>query len=290
VKLLCLFVVSAAILLLAHPLFAAEVGRAGGTVTIDGKSLVLAFAVSYEEEDLYDSAKKNTAVVLTDRAVDDAMAKNEWEIGQQAKNGELVALTLRLNGTKLVNVRVNHAGVDGTLLLPGQWFEYSPLKTQNGNAAAGSLKLVKHTFEGHTYACTVEFTAAPVALIPEESNKVETPKVESEAPAPPTALPPATTNNIDPKSLTPLMVQAMMQKDEDQVLKLLKLGADPNAHDEYGTAMLNWAVMVCLPRAVQALVNAKADLTYQRAPGMTILTEAGACPKAEKILRAAGAH
>jgi hypothetical protein len=45
-----------------------------------------------------------------------------------------------------------------------------------------------------------------------------------------------------------------------------------------------------LPKAVQALVNAKADLTYQRAPGMTIMTEAGACPQAEKILRAAGAH
>jgi len=288
-KLLCLLIVSAIVLWLVNPLSAAEIGRASGTVTIDGKFLALAFAVSYEEEDLYDSTKKNTAVVLTDRAVDDAMAKNEWEIGQQAKNGEIVALTLRLNGTKLVNVRVNHAGVDGTLLLPGQWFEYSPVKTKNDNAA-GSLKLAKHTLEGHTYACTVEFAAAPVALIPEESTTVETPTVVPEVPVPPTVLPPATTSNIDPKSLTPLMVQAMMQKDEDQVLKLLKLGADPNAHDEYGTAMLNWAVMVCLPRAVQALVNAKADLTYQRAPGMTILTEAGACPQAEKILRAAGAH
>lgn len=288
-KFLCLLFVSAIMLCFAPPVFAAEAGQAKGSVTIDGKSLTLAFAVSYEEEDLYDSAKKNTAVVLTDRAVDDAVAKNEWDIGQRAKQGELVALTLRLDGTKVVNVRVNHARADGTILLPGQWFEYSPAKTQNGNAA-GSLNLSKNTFDGHTYACAVEFAAAQVTLIPEEVANAETPQVEPEAPAPPAALPPATTNNLDPKSLTPLMVQAMMQKDEDQVVKLLKLGADPSARDEYGTAMLNWAVMMCLPKAVQALVNAKADLTYQRAPGMTIMTEAGACPQAEKILRAAGAH
>ena len=288
-KLLCLCFVSAIVFWIANPLFATEVGRAGGKVTIDGKSLTLAFAVSYEEEDLYDSSKKNTAVVLTDRSLDDATAKNEWEIARQAKSGELVAFTLRLNGTKLVNVRVNHAGLEGTLLLPGQWFEYSPVKTKKGNAA-GSLKLSTHTSEGHTYTCAVEFAAAPVALIQEESAKAETPELMPEPPVQAPALPPATTNNLEPKSLTPLMVQAMMQKDEDQVLKLLKLGADPNAHDEYGTAMLNWAVMMCLPKAVKALVDAKADLSYQRAPGMTILTEAGACPKAEKILRAAGAR
>jgi len=48
--------------------------------------------------------------------------------------------------------------------------------------------------------------------------------------------------------------------------------------------------MVCQPLVVQALVNMKADLTYQRAPGLTALVEAGACPAAEKILRAAGAR
>jgi hypothetical protein len=53
--------------------------------------------------------------------------------------------------------------------------------------------------------------------------------------------------------------------------------------------VLNWAVMMCQPTVVQALVNAKASLTYQRAPGLSILTEAGVCPEAAKILRAAGA-
>ena len=89
--------------------------------------------------------------------------------------------------------------------------------------------------------------------------------------------------------MTALLVSAMMQKDEDQALKLVKLGVDPNAKDQYGVPVLNWAVMMCMPRVVQALVDAKADLTYQRAPGFTILQEAGACPEAAKILKAAGA-
>jgi hypothetical protein len=46
---------------------------------------------------------------------------------------------------------------------------------------------------------------------------------------------------------------------------------------------------MCQPQVVKALVDKKADLTYQRAPGMTVLTEAGACPEAAKILKAAGA-
>ena len=88
---------------------------------------------------------------------------------------------------------------------------------------------------------------------------------------------------------TALVVAAIMKKDQDQAIKIIKLGVDPNNKDQYGIPLLNWAVMSCLPRVVQTLVDRGADLTYERAPGMTILTEAGACPEAEKILRTAGA-
>ncbi len=54
--------------------------------------------------------------------------------------------------------------------------------------------------------------------------------------------------------------------------------------------MLNWAVMMCMPKVVKALVDKGADLKYERAPGMTIMQEAGACPEAAKILKAAGAR
>jgi hypothetical protein len=47
--------------------------------------------------------------------------------------------------------------------------------------------------------------------------------------------------------------------------------------------------MMCMPSVVQALIDRHADLKYQRAPGLTIMQEAGACPAAAKILSAAGA-
>jgi ankyrin repeat protein len=102
-------------------------------------------------------------------------------------------------------------------------------------------------------------------------------------------LPPATTSNLDTKSANELFVAALMNKNEHGALEVIKLGVDPNGKDKYGVPMLNWAVMMCQPKVVQALIDKKADLTYQRAPGMTIMTEAGACPEAAKILKAAGA-
>lgn len=146
------------------------------------------------------------------------------------------------------------------------------------------LLLARRESDGHAYACSVEFVATAAA--PVRAARVDAAPVIAPTPT----LPPATTSSISPKAMTELLVAAMMNKDEDQALKIIKLGADPNARDKYGTPMLNWAVMVCQPRVVKALVDAKASLTYERAPGMTIMQEAGACPEAAKILRAAGAR
>ena len=271
--------------LLAPSLFAAEPGQASGTVTIDGKATTLAFAYSHPEEDLYDSSKQDTDVVLLDRDAEAAVILSDWELAQAAKSG-VVSLVLRFDGTKVLNARLNAPGLDGTSVLPGQWFTYRPAPAAAGQTA-GAVTLAAHDANGHTVAGTFEFNAAPVAA-PAEPAEAE-PAVEPEPETPPAEPPPATTSTIAADSLTPLMVRAMMEKNEDEVIKLLKLGANPNARDEYGTPMLNWAVMMCLPQAVQALVDAKADLAYERAPGFTILMEAGACPEADKILRAAGA-
>ena len=50
---------------------AVETGRAAGTFTLDSSSSTLASAACYEGEDLYDSSRKNTMVVLTDVAPGD---------------------------------------------------------------------------------------------------------------------------------------------------------------------------------------------------------------------------
>ena len=272
-------------LLLTSSLLAAEPGRASGTITIDNRVTALVFAYSHAEEDLYDSSKQDTDVVLLERDTEATVVLSDWELEQAAKNG-VVSLVLRLDGAKILNARLNAPGLDGTSVLPGQWFTYHPASVAAGQTA-GMVILAAHDANGHSVAASVEFIATAVSPPPEPAE--EEPAVEPEPEIPPAKLPPATTSMIEPDSLTPLMVRAMMEKNEDEVIKLLKLGANPNARDSYGIPMLNWAVMSCLPKAVQALVDAKADLTYERAPGMTILMEASACPEAEKILRAAGA-
>lgn len=270
--------------LAAGPLLAAQEGQATGTATIDGTTATLAFAVSTTKENLFDDSKRDTVVVVTDRALGDTAADDEVALSLRARRGDLLVFALRFDGAKLVNVTVSHKGLSGVVKLPGSWFDYKPAKA-GAVTVAGSLNLAKREFDGHSYACAFEFVAVPAGA-PVSAAVAEPPAAIRPTPT----LPPATTNTLDPTSLTPLLIQAMMQKDEEQALKLIKLGSDPNGRDQYGTPVLNWAVMMCQPRVVKALVDAKASLTYQRAPGMTILQEAGACPEAAGILRAAGAR
>lgn len=270
--------------LVGGAVLAVEAGHANGTATVDGMAAKMAFAVATTKENLFDESKRDTVVVITDRPLGDTAADDEVGLSLRARRGELLVLALRFDGTKLVNVEVGHKGLNGIAILPGVWFEYKPAMAVAG-AVAGSLNLAKRDSDGHSYACSVEFVAAPIAA-PRQAEVADAP---AEVPPTPT-LPPATTSALDPKSLTPLLVQAMMEKDEEQAVKLVKLGADPNGRDQYGTPMLNWAVMMCQPRVVKALLDARASLTYERVPGMTVLKEAGACPEAAKILRAAGAR
>jgi hypothetical protein len=264
--------------LFAGAALAVEPGRATGTLTVDGATAKLAFATTGSVENLFDDKKKDTLIVLSDRPPGDVAADDEVGLQLAARNGELAAMVVRLDGSKLINVAVHEKGIDGMVLLPGNWFTYRP-----AGAAAGSITLAKREWDGHSYACSAEFVGAPAKPTAPEAAPVPAP-VE----ATPT-LPPATTSTIDPKALTGALVAAMMNKDEDQALTLVQQGGDPNARDQYGMPVLNWAVMVCMPKLVKALVDKGADLKYERAPGMTILTEAGACPEAAKILRAAGA-
>jgi hypothetical protein len=277
--------VSLLIALTALDVHAVEPGKALGTVTISGVSTPLAFAVETKKENLFDSKKQDTVIVLSDKPLGATAPDDEIELSMRARSGDLTVLALRIDGSKLVNVQMSHKGLSGIALLPGVWFQYSATK-----AGAGTLKLEPHESDGRSYAASVEFVAVPAARPAPPPAPAPAPPPKAAPPAPPPKLPPATTSNIDRKSATALLVQAMMKKDEHQALELIKLGADPNGRDSSGIPVLNWAVMMCQPAVVQALVSAGSDLKYQRAPGMTIMTEAGACPEAVKILRAAGAR
>jgi hypothetical protein len=271
------------VVVLATPLFGAEPGKATGTVTIDGTTTAMTLAVSSESENLFDDKKKDTMVTVVDRALGDAEAGDDVSLSMRARTGEIVVVMLRMDGAKLTNVSVMYKGLSGVIKLPGQWFTF----TSSGKTS-GTLKLAKKEFDGHSYACDLTFSGAPASKQP-AAVPAAPPKAAPSAAPRPEALPPASTLNIEPKAATAMFVGAMMQKDERQALGLVKAGIDPNSRDKDGIPILNWSVMMCMPSVVQALIDRHADLKYQRAPGLTIMQEAGACPAAAKILSAAGA-
>lgn len=262
---------------------AAEPGKAVGSFTYDGNTVTLAHAVEAKVEGLFDSSKQDLIVVLSDKPLGATAPGDDVDLSLRARKGDLGALMLRIDGAKLVNVSVFHKGLSGKVLLPGAWFDYKAAKP-----GTGTLKLAPRDFDGHKYATSVEFAsvAAPKAAAPAAAATPPPSAAPKPAEKP---LPPATTSNIDTKSANALLVQAMMEKDERRALEIIKLGADPDGKDQYGVPMLSWAVMMCQPQVVQALVDRKANVNYSRAPGMTVLAEAGACPAAQKILKTAGA-
>jgi hypothetical protein len=259
---------------------AADPGKATGTITIDGTTTTLTLAASSTAENLFDSKKSDTIITLTDRPLGDAQAGDDVSLSMRARKGDLVVVMLRIDGARLVNVSLMYKGLSGVEKLPGQWFTYAATGKNTG-----TLKLVKKENDGHTYASDLVFNAAPAAA----ATKTEDAPASAKAKAADVPLPASSTSSLSPKAAMDLFVAAMMQKDEHQAVALVKSGVDPNLKDKDGIAMLNWAVMTCMPTVVQALVDRKASLTYQRVPGFTILMEAGACPEAAKILKAAGA-
>ena len=267
----------------AAPALALESGKSTGTVTIDGMTTPLAFAVETRKDNLFDDKKRDTVYVLTDQPLGPTKPDDEVELSLRARRGELVVFALRLDGATLVNVTVSHKGLNGLVILPGSWFQFTSAK-----AGTGTLKLAKREFDGHAYAADVDFAASRyVAPRPSAAPAPATAPAGKSSTAP---TPPATTSMIDRSQATVRLIQAVMQRDEHRALEIIKLGVDPNGRDQSGIPALNWAVMMCQPPVVKALVDANADLKYERAPGMTVLTEAGACPEAARILRAAGAR
>jgi hypothetical protein len=67
----------ATIMLWGIPALAVQTGKAGGSVTLDGKTTTLAFAVGTRAENLFDEEKKDLLVVLSDRARADIAPEDE---------------------------------------------------------------------------------------------------------------------------------------------------------------------------------------------------------------------
>jgi hypothetical protein len=139
----------------AAPLSAVDTGRANGTVTIDGNTLPLPFAVETRKDDLFDEKKRDLVVVLTDKQLSATRPDDEIGLSLKARRGELVVLALRFDGNTLVNVTVSYKSLSGLIILPGAWFQY----TAGSKPGVGTLRLPARKFEGHSYALDIDFAA-----------------------------------------------------------------------------------------------------------------------------------
>ena len=254
------------------------VGQVSGSVTIDGSATSLTHAIRTTRPNPFNDFFNDTVVMLSDRALTAEEAADDAALYARAAKGDLLMVAVRFDSRpkrgQLFNVAFNHKGLAETALLPDVWFKYT------FKGGAGTLKLETREFSGRTYAADLEFSVP----MPVETTAADAPKTAG--------LPPPSKTDADRARATALLIEALQEGDEARALEIIKLGIDPNGRDEkQGIPVINWAVLMCQPPVVGALVELKADLRTERLPGMTLLSEArAACPDAVGFLKAGGAQ
>jgi hypothetical protein len=253
--------------------------QGSGSLVIDGTTIELAHAVKTTRKNPFNDFFSDPVVILSDKPVSEDEAASDAALLARAQQGDTVILAVRFDGRpkrgQLFNVGIAHKGLQDTVLLPDVWFKYT------FKAGAGTLTLAPQEMSGHTYATDVKFSIPmPVEATDEEKTAATL------------ALPGPSKTDADRQRASQLLVDALQEGDEARALAIVPLGIDPNFKDsKMGIALINWAVLMCQPPVVAALVELKADLTHERLPGMTLLAEArAACPEAVGYLRAGGAQ
>jgi hypothetical protein len=261
-------------------LTAAQPGEStgSGSVTINGKSVTLTHVVKTSRKNPFNDFFSDTVIILSDRPVSEAEAADDAALLARAQRGDLVSVAVRFDGRpkrgQLFNVAINHQGLNDTALLPDVWVKYT------FKSGAGTMTLPSHELAGRTYAADLKFSV-PMAAEPTETATAVTTR----------ELPPPSKTDADRQKASQLLIEALQEGDEARALAIVAVGIDPNARDpKMQISLINWAVLMCQPPVVNALVELKADLSHERLPGMTLLAEArAACPDAVAYLKAGGA-
>lgn len=254
--------------------------KATGALNVNDSRTSLTHAVRIVKPNTFNDFFSDTVVVLSSQPLTAEEAADDAGLLTRAQRSDLVTVAVRFDGRpkrgQLFNVAINHKGLIETALLPDVWFKHT---FKDG---AGTLKLERREFSGRIYTLDAEFTVP----MPAETTAAD---ASSPAAGP---LPPPSKTDADRARASALLIDALQEGDELRSLEIVKLGIDPNARDQrMGIPLINWAVLMCQPPVVAALVELKAELRHERLPGMTLLAEArAACPDAVGFLRAGGAQ
>jgi hypothetical protein len=248
-----------------------------GTVTINGATTELRYVIKTTRTSPFNNFFSDPVIILSNRPVSQQEADDDNALVARANAGDFVAVAVRFDGRpkrgQLFNIGLFHQGLSEPALVPDVWAKYT------FKGGAGTVTLPPRELAGRTYATDVKFSIPMPAEAAEE--KADAPR----------DLPPPSKTDADRQRTSQLLIQALQEGDEARALAIIPLGIDPNARDpKMNIALINWAVLMCQPPVVAALVELKADLNHERLPGMTLLTEArAACPEAVGYLRAGGA-
>ena len=248
-----------------------------GRVTINGTTTPLTHVIKTTRKNPFNDFFSDPVIILSNQPLTAAEAADDAALLARAQKEGLVTVAVRFDGRpkrgQLFNIGINHPGLSETALLPDVWVKYA---VKDG---AGTIRLEPRELAGRTYAAEAAFPA-PTPTVAEEA------KAATARP-----LPPPSKTDADRQRASQLLIEALQEGDEARALAIIPLGIDPNARDpKTNIALINWAVLMCQPPVVAALVELKADLNQERLPGMSLLTEArAACPEAVGYLKAGGA-
>ena len=163
-------VVAAALGLLASSLVTTDAradaapadGKAEGTLTVNGKTIKVAFAYALMVPGFFDKNTKDTQVIVSDVPLDaEALADEFVRIGM-AKEGKLHAfeITIDAAGTP-VSTAWRHDGFKGPMPSGLSSDDVFTKKVLDGKVVEGSYKsAAEEEFFGDTYAFDVTFRAA----------------------------------------------------------------------------------------------------------------------------------
>jgi hypothetical protein len=252
--------------------------QGSGSITISGTTTQLSHAIKTTRKNPFNDFFSDPVVVLSDKPLTQKEADDDEALLARAQKDGVITVAIRFDGRpkrgQLFNVAINHKGLTETTLLPDVWVKYT------FKGGAGTLKMDSRELAGRTYAADLQFSV-PVPAETTDDTKT----------AAALGLPPPSKTDADRQRASQLLIAALQEGEEARAMAIIALGIDPNARDpKMDIALINWAVLMCQPPVVSALVDLKADLNHERLPGMTLLSEArAACPEAVGYLKAGGA-
>jgi hypothetical protein len=153
--------VLAAFGLFASPAAPAADGKAGGTITVNGKTTKLSYAYARAVKGSFDKTKEDVEIILSDVALDGKALEDEFERMHMADAGKLHAfeITLSEEGTPIsTSFRDNNFKQGSPSGLSSE--DVFTKKVFDGTTVDASYKSSKpHEFFGDTYSFDVTFRA-----------------------------------------------------------------------------------------------------------------------------------